>query len=224
MLPSIIVFGIQIGVSLALGSHFRSKGRSHRNDTSINLNVSAALVDNATQFHVAQSASAKTTSAAMKMQMGMRDAKQQCNIINEYAPNASLCMKGHDKWSRAQLSAHIPKFRAFLDKQKAILPMHCCMGVNHMFALHYLVDTLKPSAIIESGVAAGHQTFMLRETAPPGTKIFSLDPGDPLFSYGKGSYGSWKDLSGLTTYFTGPLFKDFAQIEWDVVIPDREVR
>merc|ERR1719428_2039843 len=150
------------------------------------------------KFSTGQSISMKTMSASMKMQMGMRSARQQCNIINEYAPEPSLCMKGHDKWSRTQLLAHVPKFRAFLAKQKQILPNHCCMGVNHMFALHYLIDTLKPSAIIESG--------------------------DPLVSYKGGGFGAWKDYSGDTVYFTGPFFKDFAEIDWDIVIPDPEVR
>merc|ERR1719171_3336221 len=133
-------------------------------------------------------------------------------------------MKGHDHWSKAQLTAHVPKFLAFLANQKRMLPNHCCMGVNHMFALHFLVDTLKPAAIIESGVAAGHQTFMLRATAPLGAKIFSIDPGDPYTSYKFGSFGAWKDFSGLTTYFTGPMFQDFATIPWETVIPDRKVR
>eukprot|EP00746_Dinoflagellata_sp_MGD_P157054 gnl/MRDRNA2_/MRDRNA2_86083_c0_seq1.p1 gnl/MRDRNA2_/MRDRNA2_86083_c0~~gnl/MRDRNA2_/MRDRNA2_86083_c0_seq1.p1 ORF type:complete len:451 (-),score=80.01 gnl/MRDRNA2_/MRDRNA2_86083_c0_seq1:493-1845(-) len=219
-------FAIEICMAWALGPHVLKRDRSLRNSTGKSMFASAAnALTNATvQLYVKQGVSTNTMTAVMKMQMGMRSAKQQCNIMNEYAPEPSQCMKGHDKWSKAQLTAHVPKFLAFLAKQQKILPNHCCMGVNHMFALHYLVDTLMPSAIIESGVAAGHQTFMLRETAAKGTKIFSIDPGDPLASYSTGGFGAWKDFSGDTQYFTGGFFKDFAQIEWDIVIPDPKVR
>merc|ERR1719253_2284942 len=53
-------------------------------------------------------------STAQKMQMGMRTPKQQCNIVAEYSSEPTECMKGHDHWSRDQLTAHIPKFLAFL--------------------------------------------------------------------------------------------------------------
>jgi hypothetical protein len=98
------------------------------------------------------------------------------------------------------------------------------MGVNHMFALHYLVSTLKPAVIIESGVAAGHQTFMLREAAPKTTKIFSIDPGDPAANYGYGAFGAWKDPSGMTTYLTGAWFQDLAKLNWATLIPDPAMR
>jgi len=122
---------------------------------------------------------------------------------------------------------HVPEFMKFWQYQQKILPHHCCMGVNHMFALHFLVSTLKPAVIIESGVAAGHQTFMLRASAPPGAHIFSIDPGDPAVSYPQGipgGYGHWKDQSGYTTYLTGAHFVDFAAINWGALIPDPLVR
>jgi hypothetical protein len=167
-----------------------------------------------------------TTELNMKaVASGMRTPQQQCNIIKEYLPEPTQCMRGHDHWSRSQLTAHVPHFLTFWANQKQRFPNHCCMGVNHMFALQFLVQTLKPAAIIESGVAAGHQTFMLRATAPPGAKIFAIDPGDPYTAYKHGGYGAWKDTyTGLTTYFTGTMFQDFSTIPWDVIIPDRKVR
>lgn len=158
------------------------------------------------------------------MKLGVRTADQQCNIIGLYGASPSMCSQGHSHWTKDELKAHIPKFLAFWKKQNQVLPNHCCMGVNHMFALHYLVTTLKPLAIIESGVAAGHQTFMLREAAPQTTKIFSIDPGDPAANYGYGSFGAWKDPSGMTTYLTGALFQDLSKLNWELLIPDKAVR
>lgn len=198
-------------------------GRSLRNGIPM---TPDALLGNATsQFSTEQRITMKAMSDAMKIQMGMRTPRQQCNIVKEYLSEPTQCMRGHDHWSRAELSAHVPKFLTFWANQKQRLPNHCCMGVNHMFALHFLVQTLKPAAIIESGVAAGHQTFMLRATAPVGSKIFAIDPGDPYTAYKYGGFGAWKDTyTGLTTYFTGPMFQDLSMIPWDVIIPDRKVR
>lgn len=170
-----------------------------------------------------QSFSAAFASDMAALKLGVRTAEQQCNIIGLYGAAPTMCLQGQDRWSKEELKAHIPKFLEFLKKQKTILPNHCCMGVNHMFALHYLVSSLKPAAIIESGVAAGHQTFMLREAAPQ-SKIFSIDPGDPASNYGYGAFGAWKDVSGMTTYLTGPWFKDLSLLDWGQLIPDPAVR
>lgn len=162
-----------------------------------------------------------------EMKMGMRTPEQQCNIIGEYGAEPSMCMRGHDHFSRQSLLDHVPVFLAFWEQQKKLLPNHCCMGVNHMFAVHYLVSTLKPKMIVESGVAAGHQTFMLRQAAPT-AHIFSIDPGDPSTNYPVnhlyGGFGHWKDASGLTTYLTGAFFKDFAELDWGTLIPNPEDR
>jgi hypothetical protein len=166
--------------------------------------------------------SAKMDMAAMRL--GMRSAEQQCNIVGLYKASPSMCSQGHAHWSSEELKAHVPKFMAFWKKQKQVLPNHCCMGINHMFALHFLVTTLKPAAIIESGVAAGHQTFMLREAAPKTTRIFSIDPGDPAANYGYGAFGAWKDTSGMTTYLTGAFFQDLSKLNWAQLIPDEAVR
>lgn len=169
------------------------------------------------------------TSLNFKVNIASRKSltpEQQCNIISEFGRMPLMCMKGHDRFGRAELKKHIPQFMDFWRLQQQILPNHCCMGVNHMFALHFLVSTLQPSVIIESGVAAGHQTFMLRNTARHGTRIFSIDPGDPAMSYPKfaGGIGHWKDDSGFTTYLTGASFQDFAAINWGALIPDPGVR
>merc|ERR1719399_2004067 len=95
------------------------------------------------------------------------------------------------------------------------------MGVNHMFSVFHALRTLKPYAVIESGVAAGHGTMLIRKTVGPGVPIFSLDPGDPLVSYpGNAGIQGWKDFSPFTHYMTGLQFQDLAVARWDVLIPD----
>jgi hypothetical protein len=149
--------------------------------------------------------------------------KVMCNIAELYGPEPASCKSGNDFLSTAQLQEMLRPFSAVWAMQKNILPHHCCMGINHMFALFTLVKTLEPAAIIESGVAAGHQTFMLRMAAKPYIPFFAIDPGDPTVNY-KFQFGPWKDNSGYTKYFTGPKFEDFADINWGEVIPDPEVR
>ena len=48
------------------------------------------------------------------------------------------------------------------------------MKINHMFALYYLLKTLKPAFIIESGVFKGQGTWLIEKTLPK-SKIFSID-------------------------------------------------
>jgi len=157
------------------------------------------------------------------MQFARAINKVQCNIVELYGPEPAVCTTGKDFITTAQLQDQIKLFSATWAMQKRILPAHCCMGINHMFALFSLVKTLKPAAIIESGVAAGHQTFMLRMAANPYIPMYAIDPGDPSVNY-KFQFGYWKDMSGFTKYFTGSKFVDFADINWGEVIPDEEMR
>jgi hypothetical protein len=48
------------------------------------------------------------------------------------------------------------------------------MGVNHSWALWYILRQAKPSVVIESGVWKGHSTWLIH-TALPDTKIYSFD-------------------------------------------------
>jgi len=99
------------------------------------------------------------------------------------------------------------------------------MGVNHRFAIYHTVRALKPLVIIESGIAAGHTTWLLRQAAGPNVPIFSLDPSDPLVAYpASDGIGGWKDPSGMTRYFTAKNFQDLALARWDLLIPDPHVR
>jgi hypothetical protein len=48
------------------------------------------------------------------------------------------------------------------------------MRFNHSFAVWYLLKSLKPATVIESGVWQGHSTWLIEQTCPD-AKIFSLD-------------------------------------------------
>merc|ERR550537_1108308 len=109
-------------------------------------------------------------------------------------------MRGSDWVSQDELKAFVPSFAGELAAQLHMFPKHCCMGTNHQFAMAFLVKKLRPAVIIESGVAAGQGTFLLRNAAGPDTRIFALDPGDPAVVYQKSRFGYWKDKSGATTY------------------------
>jgi len=185
----------------------------------------------ATTLSSANAAIAKSWRADALLRMNQskaQDIKQQCNILSEYGPAPSECSKGSDHWNKQSLLEEFPGFTSMLrEQQKALGPIHCCMGLNHMFALYSLVKKLKPAVIIESGIAAGHQTWMLRHSALPYTPIFAIDPGDPAVSYSgiiPGSFVGWKDPTGWTRYFTQRAFTDFDEIEWDKFIPDPEMR
>lgn len=97
----------------------------------------------------------------------------------------------------------------------------CCMGINHQFAIWATVKEMQPLAIIESGVAAGRGTWLLRYAAGLRVPIFSIDIGDPQRDY-PNRY--WKDTSGRTVYFTAGNFLDLSMLRWDQYIPDPAMR
>lgn len=147
-----------------------------------------------------------------------------CAAIALYPKQPSLCMRGSDWASTDELRAFVQTFAAEQAAQLKVFPKHCCMGTNHQFAMAFLVKKLQPAVIIESGVAAGQGTYLLRGAAGPNTQIFALDPGDPAVVYKKSRFGYWKDPSGATKYLVGTAFQDFAEVDWGQLIPDPSVR
>jgi len=147
-----------------------------------------------------------------------------CALLRSYR-GPSQCPQGNARWSDTTLLNFTSIFFQEWKLQEAALPKHCCMGINHMFGLSYLVHTLKPSLIIESGVSAGHQTFLLRTAVGKSVPILAFDPLDPATAYPNGGdYGHWKDTSGMTRYFVGEKFQDFAEVDWARLIPDLSIR
>jgi len=105
------------------------------------------------------------------------------------------------------------EMRATLGEFKDIWAKHPGGGklsVNHQFAEWFLVKTLKPTAIIESGVLHGQATWAMRQAAGPDARIFSFDPVDQT---SKG----FRDSSPNTKYLTGSDWKDLGVIDWDAL-------
>lgn len=150
----------------------------------------------------------------------------QCGVVQQYAASPSLCPQGNQKWSNEELSLELFAFTELWKKSMTLFPHHCCMGINHMFALYTLTKKMQPAVVIESGVAAGHETWLLRQVVGPQVPIFSLDPVDPAVGYNPqyNPIGNWKDQGGMTTYLVGPKFQDFAAVNWALLIPDSTVR
>jgi hypothetical protein len=173
----------------------------------------------------------KSADDALQMGLRAKDAspspeEQQCEIGRQYTPTPSLCTQGNDFIPRPKLQTYLKEFKKLWVDFKAQLPGEtCCMGINHQFAIYTAVKELQPLVIIESGVAAGRGTWLLRYSAGPHVPIFSLDPGDPIAMYGPSPPGrGWKDNGGRTTYLTGSNFQDLAMVRWDVLIPDPAIR
>jgi hypothetical protein len=148
--------------------------------------------------------------------------KEQCDIARQYAATPTFCTTGSGRFG--DLAPSIPGFAQLWAQMKtAFVGAPCCMGINHLFAVYHTVLTLKPPVIIESGVAAGHTTWLLRKVAPAAL-IFSLDPTGPA-SYQlqyQGIQGYFDPVG--TTYLTGALFQDLSAARWDQLIPDPAVR
>jgi hypothetical protein len=142
--------------------------------------------------------------------------KEQCEIARDYTAEASLCSVGSKRFTNLQ--AFLPGFAQMWAEMKAAFEgMPCCMGINHLFAVYHTVLTLKPKVIIESGVAAGHTTWLLRKIAPT-AQIFCLDPVDSM-TYQVQTQGIQGYHDAEAIYLTGASFQDLSAVRWDQLIP-----
>lgn len=126
--------------------------------------------------------------------------RKQPNTPTECGPN--------DRFSFEELRAALPEYKDIWARH----PSGGKLSVNHQFAEWFLVKTLKPSHIVESGVLHGQATWALREAHGPDGKIFSLDPFDQT---AKG----FRDKNPNTKYITGNDWKDLGVLDWDALIP-----
>src|SRR5262249_40062710 len=76
------------------------------------------------------------------------------------------------------------------------------MRFNHSFATWFILKTLNPKTVIESGVWQGHSTWLI-EQACPGAKLYCLDPNFSQLVY----------RSPSATY----IGTDFADCDWQDV-------
>jgi hypothetical protein len=141
---------------------------------------------------------------------------EQCEIARDYTAEASLCSVGSKRFTNLQ--AFVPGFAQLWAQMKvAFQGAPCCMGINHLFAVYHAVLTLKPQVIIESGVAAGHTTWLLRQIAPT-AQIFCIDPVDSS-TYHVETQGIQGYHDPAAVYLTGAAFQDLSAVRWDKLIP-----
>lgn len=164
--------------------------------------------------------------ASQYLHNGVEIDATQCDIQRSYSARPENCPQRVERFNYADLEVSVIGFTQIWKEMQSSLSWNiCCMGLNHRFVVYHLLTSLKPLAVVESGVAAGHTTWMLRRTVGKDVPIFSIDPQDPSVEYNKSTGGWWKDAEGSkTTYFTGLDFKDLSGARWDQIIPDPAVR
>lgn len=167
-----------------------------------------------------------STNAARSEETVLEDPsaeEQQCDMLRQYTDTPNLCSQQNNRIPNGRLMQYMQAFTTVWADFKTQFGhgRTCCMGINHQFAMYTTVQELQPLVIVESGVAAGRGTWLLRKAAGPNVPIFSLDPGVPSEMYPD---ISWTDTSGHTQYLTGGHFKDLALVRWDVLIPDPAFR
>jgi len=80
------------------------------------------------------------------------------------------------------------------------------MGINHSYALFFVLRKLMPNHVIESGVFRGQSTWLI-EQALPHAEIYSLDPMPGFREY----------TSSKAKY----LVEDFAGVDWSALDPEK---
>jgi hypothetical protein len=88
------------------------------------------------------------------------------------------------------------------------------MQINDMFSYFFLLKTLKPSTIIESGTWNGWSTKLVRKTLGDECKIICLDPLNV-------PNNGFNDTNLNTTYLTGDNFVDFSNLNVDEIDKDK---
>lgn len=156
--------------------------------------------------------------SALSLRHSNSTRSDEINLCHAAPLPPTRCPQRNDRFPIPELLAALPEF-AKVYAQRPIDQNTQGMNVNHAFAVWYTARSLRPSAVVESGVHAGQGTWLLRNAVGPSVPIFSLDPLDPTTKM-----THWKDDSGKTTYLTGDQFKDFADAPWTTLIPDAASR
>lgn len=128
-------------------------------------------------------------------------------------PNDPTECGANDRFTFAEMKATMAEFKDSWARH----PGGGKLSVNHNFAEWFLVKTLKPSFIVESGLLHGQSTWGLRDAAGPDAKIFSFDPVDQT---SKG----FRDSNPNTKYVTGSTWKDLSTIDWEELGLSKEDR
>lgn len=104
-------------------------------------------------------------------------------------------------WSDNDIRKSIHDF-LMLNEKRPIRDNNGGMKSPHMFATWFLLKTIQPRFVIESGVWRGQSTWLIEKTLPD-AKIYCIDPKLSRIQY----------KSPNATYFS----KDFSKIDWSVI-------
>jgi hypothetical protein len=107
---------------------------------------------------------------------------------------------GTAPFQRDAMRASIPEF-VDLHGRRPIWENRGGMRAPHLFATWFMVRTLKPTHIVESGVFKGLGTWLLEQAAPEAALV-CIDPEPSVRRY----------QSARATYLT----EDFARVSWDL--------
>jgi hypothetical protein len=110
---------------------------------------------------------------------------------------------GVSPFSRDEMRTSMADFRS-LYARRPILDNHGGMRAPHLFATWFMVRTLRPTHIVESGVFKGLGTWLL-EQAAPAARLFCIEPNPTAIEY----------RSARAEY----LVRDFAETTWDLPGP-----
>ena len=77
-------------------------------------------------------------------------------------------------FSRHEMRESIAEFLPFWD-ERPFKPNPGGMEINHSWATWFILRTLRPTVVVESGVFRGHSTWLIENTLPD-CSLFSFDP------------------------------------------------
>ena len=107
---------------------------------------------------------------------------------------------GSAPFAREAMKERLPEFRRLL-AERPIGDNHGGMRAPHLFATWFMLQTLRPTHIVESGVFKGLGTWML-EQAAPAARLYCIEPNPGSIVY----------RSARAEYFT----RDFSELSWEL--------
>jgi hypothetical protein len=107
---------------------------------------------------------------------------------------------GAPPFARQAMKERLPEFlRVFAERP--FKDNHGGMRAPHLFGAWFMVQTLRPTHIVESGIFKGLGTWLLEQAAPE-ARLCCIDPNPASIVY----------RSARAQYFT----RDFSEIPWDL--------
>eukprot|EP00668_Euglena_longa_P029488 GGOE01036837.1.p1 GENE.GGOE01036837.1~~GGOE01036837.1.p1 ORF type:complete len:497 (+),score=120.83 GGOE01036837.1:44-1534(+) len=143
-------------------------------------------------------------------------------VIRRQLLTRQCCNKflGAQPWTREALLKDLKHFIRDVYPRRPIKVNTFGMRLSHAFGCWFIVKTLQPKYILESGVHRGQSTWLMRQAAPE-AKIISMDPRTDMTYWDKGTTYYTGNGVGKSGYDVKP-FKDFAEIDWSFIVDKNE--